>query len=45
MPDSTPQQRIGESMKSKKMLYWTGAIAAAVVLLMILIVTLDKNDN
>ena len=45
VPDSTPQQRIGESMKSKKMLYWTGAIAAAVVLLMILIVTLDKNGN
>ena len=39
------QQRIGESMKSKKMLYWTGAIAAAVVLLIILIVTLDKNGN
>ena len=32
-------------MKSKKMLYWTGAIAAAVVLLIILIVTLDKNGN
>lgn len=45
MQKNTPQQRIGESMKSKKMLYWTGAIAAAVVLLIILIVMFDKNGN
>ena len=45
MQKNMPQQRIGESMKSKKMLYWTGAIAAAVVLLIILIVMFDKNGN
>lgn len=32
-------------MSSKKMVYWTGAVAAVVLLLIILIVTLDQNGN
>lgn len=32
-------------MKSKKMVYWTSAVAAVVVFLIILIVRLDQNSN